>query len=147
MVPSAIVLLPSLPLASNGKVDRQSLPAPGTTRADGDCVAPRDVTERQLAQIWEEILGVHPVGVTDNFFELGGHSLLAGRLLARVRERYQVDVSLGAFFAAPTVAGLATTIVQRLAEGVEAATVARVLEELRGLTDEAVRGLLGGAGD
>jgi amino acid adenylation domain-containing protein len=147
MVPSAIALLPSLPLASNGKVDRQSLPAPGTTRADGDCVAPRDVTERQLAQIWEEILGVHPVGVTDNFFELGGHSLLAGRLLARVRERYQVDVSLGAFFAAPTVAGLATTIVQRLAEGVEAATVARVLEELRGLTDEAVRGLLGGAGD
>jgi hypothetical protein len=146
MVPSAFVLLPSLPLTSSGKVDRKNFPAPGTARPDGDYVAPRDRTERQLVQIWEEILGTHPVGVTDNFFDVGGHSLLAGRLLARLRERFRVDVSLGAFFAAPTVTGLAVAIVQKLAESVEAEVVAHALEQLRGITDETARRLLDGAG-
>jgi len=69
MVPSAFVLLTSLPLTSSGKVDRRSLPAPDSSRADTDYVAPRDAMELQLAQLWEELLGVRPVGVTADFFE------------------------------------------------------------------------------
>src|SRR5207302_3947389 len=146
MVPSAFVLLPALPLTSSGKVDRRNLPAPDPTRPDGDYVAPRDMLERQLAQLWEDLLGVHPVGAADNFFELGGHSLLAGRLLARVRERFHVDVSLRTFFTAPTVADLATAIVQKLAEGADAASMTRMLAELWNLSDEAPGRLLGDMG-
>ena len=146
MVPSAFVLLPALPLTSSGKVDRRSLPAPDPTRPDGDYVAPRDMLERQLAQLWEDLLGVHPVGAADNFFELGGHSLLAGRLLARVRERFHVDVSLRTFFTAPTVADLATAIVQKLAEGADAASMTRMLDELWNLSDEDAGRLLGDMG-
>ena len=102
--------------------------------------------ELQLAQLWEDLLGVHPVGVTADFFELGGHSLLAGRVLARVRERFHVEVSLRAFFGAPTVAGLATAIVQKLAERAEAGVLTGALEDLRGLSDEDARRRLGDQG-
>jgi acyl carrier protein len=103
--------------------------------------------ELQIAQMWEEILGVHPVRVTDNFFEVGGHSLLAGRLLARVQERFHVNVSRRAFFAAPTVTGLATAVVKRLVECSDAGTMTRTLEELRELSDEEARRRLSDAGN
>jgi len=77
---------------------------------------------------------------------LGGHSLLAGRLLARVRERFHVDVSLRAFFAAPTVASLAAAIVQQGAEGAEAGALPCALEDLGGLSDEDARRLLSDPG-
>jgi len=74
MVPSAFVMLDSMPLTPNGKVDRQALPAPEGLRHDLDrsFIAPRDELERRLARIWERVLGVRPIGVRDNFFDLGG---------------------------------------------------------------------------
>ena len=86
MQPAAIVLLESLPLMSNGKVDRRLLPVPEPTRqnARSEYVAPSQGVQQQLVQLWEELLQVHPIGIHDNFFELGGHSLLALRLLDRM---------------------------------------------------------------
>src|SRR5207342_2117101 len=79
MVPSAFVFLDSLPLTSNGKVDRQALPVPSQNRAELEesFVAPRTPTEEMLAGIWAQLLHVEQVGIHDSFFDLGGHSLLA----------------------------------------------------------------------
>ncbi|MFB2973203.1 amino acid adenylation domain-containing protein [Aerosakkonema sp. BLCC-F183] len=112
MVPSAYVMLKALPLTPNGKVDRRSLPAPERVRPDLEAVfvAPRTPVEKMLADIWAEVLGIEKVGVYDNFFELGGHSLLMTQLLAKVRNTFQVSLSLGSMFEAPTVAGMSDRI-------------------------------------
>ncbi|MCA1992324.1 MAG: amino acid adenylation domain-containing protein [Coleofasciculus sp. S288] len=112
MVPSAFVMLDTLPLTPNCKVDRKALPAPNQMRSllEEAFVAPRNPVEAQLAEMWGQVLGVERVGVRDSFFELGGHSLLAAQLLARVRETFQVELPLLALFEAPTVAQLARTI-------------------------------------
>jgi len=84
MVPSALVVLPALPLTANGKVDRRALPAPERAQpARGAYVAPGSETEERLAGIWATVLGVQRVGVEDNFFELGGDSILAIQVIAR----------------------------------------------------------------
>jgi amino acid adenylation domain-containing protein len=110
MVPTAIVVLPKLPLTANGKLDRRALPDPETARADSDYVAPGTTTEELLAEIWRGVLDVKRVSIHDNFFELGGHSLLATQVIARVHDTLEVELSMRQFFAAPTVAGLATVI-------------------------------------
>ncbi|HSF43554.1 MAG TPA: beta-ketoacyl synthase N-terminal-like domain-containing protein, partial [Thermoanaerobaculia bacterium] len=71
---------------------------------------PRNVEEEALAVVWQELLGVLPVGVHDDFFELGGHSLLGTQVIARLREAFGVDLPLEALFDAPTVARLATAL-------------------------------------
>ena len=112
MVPSAFVLLESLPLTPGGKVDRQALPAPEEAAAEPEntYAAPRTPTEELLAGIWARVLNVPRVGVHDNFFQLGGHSLLATQLISRVRQVFKVELALRTLFAAPTVAELARRI-------------------------------------
>jgi amino acid adenylation domain-containing protein len=112
MVPSAFVSLPALPRNANGKLDRKALPAPESPAAGttGEPVAPRDEIEAEMAAIWQRLLGVERVGIFDNFFELGGHSLLANRVVAAVRQTFQVEIPLRALFLEPTVAGLADAI-------------------------------------
>jgi amino acid adenylation domain-containing protein/thioester reductase-like protein len=112
MVPSAFVLLKSLPLTSNGKVDRRALPAPEQTRPELEAiyVAPRTPVEKQLAEIWAKLLGFEKVGIQDNFFDLGGHSLLITQLLAQVRDTFKVNLSLSSLFELPTVANIAEKI-------------------------------------
>jgi acyl carrier protein len=114
MVPAAIVLLEALPLTPNGKVDRRALPVPDTARPELQeaFVAPRDNLELQLAQIWEDVLNVRPIGVTDNFFNLGGHSLLAVRLMAQIQQQFGQNLPLATLFQAPTIEQLATTVRQ-----------------------------------
>ncbi len=73
-------------------------------------VAPRDETERAVAEIWQGLLGLERVGVDDNFFDLGGHSLLATQVMSRLRDALGVDLPLDALFAAPTVAGMAAAV-------------------------------------
>ncbi|WP_164021359.1 non-ribosomal peptide synthetase, partial [Pyxidicoccus trucidator] len=112
MVPSAIVVLDTMPLAPGGKVDRKALPAPSEARRDEavEHVAPRTPTEDLLAGVWAQLLGVERVGVHDNFFELGGHSLLATQLASRVRAAFQVELPLRDLFSMPTVAALAARL-------------------------------------
>ncbi|MEW5861591.1 MAG: amino acid adenylation domain-containing protein, partial [Cyanobacteriota bacterium] len=112
MVPSAYVMLESLPLTPNGKVDRRGLPAVDTLSFDikEDYVAPRDRVEEALAEIWAKVLGKEQVGVHDNFFELGGHSLLATQLTSRIRDAFQIELSVRNLFESPTVASLARHI-------------------------------------
>jgi len=109
MVPALFVPLDALPLMPNGKVDRRALPAPDRTRPELEkvFVAPRDDLELQLTRIWEEILGVRPIGVRDNFFELGGHSLLAARLFASIENRLGKKLPLATVFQGATVEHLA----------------------------------------
>ncbi|MFD0784843.1 MFS transporter, partial [Micromonospora azadirachtae] len=87
MVPAAFVTLDALPLSPNGKLDRRALPAPVVTReASVALVEPRDDTERLLAGIWSEVLGVPTLGIDDDFFDLGGHSMLATQVVAKIRK-------------------------------------------------------------
>ncbi|HEY0738045.1 MAG TPA: amino acid adenylation domain-containing protein [Herpetosiphonaceae bacterium] len=112
MIPSAFVLLDAFPLTPNEKVDRQALPVPDLAQLMpvGELVAPRTPTEELLAGIWAGTLGLSQIGMDDHFFELGGHSLLATQVLSRVRETFQVELPLHSFFAAPTIAELASVI-------------------------------------
>jgi acyl-coenzyme A synthetase/AMP-(fatty) acid ligase/acyl carrier protein len=108
MVPQAFVWLDELPLLANGKIDRRALPPPDWGRDESRVfVAPRTATERQLASIWADILGVTQVSVHDDFFDLGGHSLMAAQFVARVTDSLQVGLPLRRLFDAPTIASLA----------------------------------------
>jgi amino acid adenylation domain-containing protein len=112
MVPAEWVKLERLPLTANGKLDRRRLPAPSDARqlSEESYVAPRDALELQLVQIWESLLGVHPIGVKDNFFELGGHSLLAVGLMAKIRAAIGRELPLSALFQGATVENLASML-------------------------------------
>jgi amino acid adenylation domain-containing protein len=117
MVPSAFVALAALPLTPAGKVDRRVLAAldlaPAPEEEGRAFAAPRTPVEEILAAAWQEVLGVERVGVRDDFFALGGHSLLATRILSRLRGAFSaspIELSLRAFFAEPTVAGLARRV-------------------------------------
>jgi len=116
MVPSAFVLMGSMPLTQHGKINRKALPAPEQARPElADIyIAPRTQTEKDLASMFAHILGVTQVGLHDNFFELGGHSLLATQLLSRLREAFpEKGIPLHQIFEFPTVAGLAREIEAR----------------------------------
>ncbi len=112
MVPSSWVALSALPVTSNGKLDRAALPVPASTRAASEMsyLGPRDELELRLAAIWEEILGVGPIGMRDDFFTLGGHSLLAMRLAASIRASLGQELPLASLFIASTVEGLAALL-------------------------------------
>ena len=108
-MPAAIMVMESLPLTVNGKLDRRALPAPEFISAVA-YGAPRDQREQVLAALFGEVLGVTRVGLDESFFDLGGHSLSATRLMARVRAELDVEVPIRALFETPTVAGLAEWI-------------------------------------
>jgi acyl carrier protein len=110
MVPSAFVILDSLPLNQNGKVDKKALPAPAAGARGRDHVPPQGRVQEVVAAVWKDVLGLQSVGAHDNFFDLGGHSMLAARLLGRLRDAFAVDVPLRSLFQQPTVAGLADVI-------------------------------------
>ena len=87
MVPGIWVPLAGMPLTVNGKINRKALPEPDTHQSTtADYVGPRNITERKLAGIWQELLGIAKIGIYANFFELGGHSLITVRLLAQIRK-------------------------------------------------------------
>ncbi|MEH1781195.1 MAG: amino acid adenylation domain-containing protein [Nostoc sp.] len=115
MIPSHFVVLESLPLNSNGKVDRKALPQPEIRSLDlFNFVAPRTSIEEMLADIWAKTLGVDEVGIYDNFFELGGHSLLAAQIINQVRVSLGVELPFARLLEFPTVAGLAKVVGEAL---------------------------------
>jgi acyl carrier protein len=113
MVPSAVVLLPELPVTPNGKVDRKALPAPERPAPSSDgSDRPRGPVEEILAGIWCDVLQLQSVGAQDDFFELGGHSLLATQVVTRIRESFGVELPLRGLFEASTLTELAARIEQ-----------------------------------
>jgi amino acid adenylation domain-containing protein len=111
MVPASLTLLTELPLTPNGKLDRRALPAPvWEEQGAAMFAAPRTPTEIAIAEIWREILGVDQVGIEDDFFHLGGHSLLAARVVTKVRERFEMELSVRALFEHPTLAAFTAQV-------------------------------------
>jgi len=111
MVPGAFVALDSFPLTPSRKLDRRALPpVRPEAREVSVTAAPETATQRAVAAIWAEVLGLAQVGVEDGFFDLGGHSLKATQVLSRIRQRFGVDLPLRRLFEAPTVAGLAKAV-------------------------------------
>ncbi|MCF5710646.1 amino acid adenylation domain-containing protein, partial [Pseudomonas syringae] len=110
MVPAAYVRLDSLPLTSNGKLDRKALPAPNQSALLNRAYeAPQGETEIAIALLWQELLGVEQVGRFDHFFELGGHSLLAVKLIERMRQ-LELNADVRVLFGQPTLAALAAAV-------------------------------------
>ncbi|WP_394620024.1 amino acid adenylation domain-containing protein [Lentzea sp. JNUCC 0626] len=116
MVPSAFVMLDSLPLNANGKVDRRALPEPdwAVSRPTGR-IAPQTPAEHAVAAVWAEVLGAEPdqVGAQDDFLTMGGDSIQALRAVSRLRTALDVSLSTKDLLDARTVAGLAELITGR----------------------------------
>ncbi|BAY78313.1 McnE protein [Nostoc linckia NIES-25] len=110
MLPSAFVILESLPLTQNGKVDRRALKAISYTDNSKKFVQARNQLEMQLIQLWSKILKVDKISVQDNFFDLGGHSLLASYLMTQIQQQFGKNLPLTTLFQNPTVEQLATII-------------------------------------
>ena len=112
MVPADIVFLETLPLTSNGKIDRKSMPAPAHDRSllENKFIAPRTPHEKEIARIWGEVMSLENPGIHDNFFELGGHSLLATRVISRINFTFGIQLPLRELFESPTIAGLAQSL-------------------------------------
>jgi amino acid adenylation domain-containing protein len=119
MVPSAFMMLDQFPLTPSGKVNRRALPVPEMLPFEREMayVAPRTRTEKMMAEIWAEVLGIKQVGIEDNFFALGGHSLLATQVLSRARQAFQVEIPLRHLFKQPTIESLAQYIEAKAQEG------------------------------
>jgi amino acid adenylation domain-containing protein len=112
MVPGWILMLDEMPLTPNTKIDRDALSKrdlPGLGLTD-EFVAPRDVLEFKVTEIWEKVLDVRPIGVRDNFFNLGGHSLAAVRLMAQLRDAFGRELPLSILFQNGTVEQLASML-------------------------------------
>lgn len=113
MVPSEFLLLPKLPLTSNGKIDPKALPDPGLSKAgqSKNYAAPKTNMEKLIASIWADLLGLEKIGIYDDFFELGGHSLIAFQAMARLEKETGKRLPLASLFEAPTVEKLALMVV------------------------------------
>ena len=112
MIPASFIPLEAFPLSPNGKLARQALPEPDSTRPDLEAPhqAPRDGVEERVAAIWSQTIGVQGIGIHDDFFELGGNSLSATRVMAGIRDAFGKELPLRALFEEPTVAGLAALL-------------------------------------
>jgi len=137
MVPSVFVMLDTLPLTANGKVDRGALPPLEQQRPqrEFDHVAPRTPTEEKLATIWADVLKAESLSMHDNFFELGGDSLAASRIISRVIQSFQLELPLRALLEAPTVAQMAGVIEGNHDRHATDADLARMLSEVEAMTE------------
>jgi amino acid adenylation domain-containing protein len=116
MIPAHFVVLSSLPLSPNGKVDYRALP-PVRFSTGSAATAPRNDIEVKLQAIFAEVLGRAEIGIDDNFFRVGGHSLLAARAAARIGDAFGVSLALSTFLEAPTVMGLAMRVASLISSG------------------------------
>jgi acyl carrier protein len=120
MIPAAFVTLGRMPLSPNGKLDRRALPAPEWGVPDRTRhVEPRTDTERAIADIWVEVLGVEAVGVEDNFFELGGDSIRSMLITSRSRAAFGIHLTPRDVLSARTVANLANLVEEKILDELE----------------------------
>lgn len=116
MVPARIILLHEFPLTSSGKVNRKALSAMEVGQAEGNAyVAPRDVREAELVLIWEQVLGYTGPGIFDDFFRIGGDSILAIRLISKINQQYNANLSIAQLYEYNNIAALSAYIGQQIA--------------------------------
>ncbi|MBV1884765.1 MAG: AMP-binding protein, partial [Gammaproteobacteria bacterium] len=143
MIPSAFMVLPSIPVTANGKVDRKELLKIKVELShQQEFVPPRNETEEILATLWGEVLRLDAIGVKDNFFDLGGHSLLATQVISRVKETFQVELSLSVLFENQTIENMAIHILEQEAKSVDMDIMAELLAELEDLDGADLEGIL-----
>lgn len=137
MVPSKFIKIARLPLTTHGKVDRAALPPPTPANILGDdqLDPPQSEVEHWLAELLTNLLGVDRIGRDDNFFRLGGHSLMGAQLIAKIQERFGVELSLRKLFDHPSVHGIASEIDNLIRSQLNAMSdeeARRVLDSLSG---------------
>lgn len=112
MIPQKMIPIENLPLTPNGKVDRKALPNPNHEHfhSDREIVKPRKGIERDISEVWKEVLPEKDIGIYDNFFDLGGHSLLLVRVRSQLMKRFHRDISMVDMFKHPTIASLASLL-------------------------------------
>jgi acyl carrier protein len=144
MIPSNFVVLDEFPLTTNGKLDRQALPAPEGHRAELSeaFISPTTPVEEVLAEIWADVLELDHIGINDNFFDIGGHSLLAMMVISRVRETLEIEPPLRTMFESPTVAKFAAAILRDEDERAGVEMKAQLLLKLSQLSDDEVEAML-----
>lgn len=138
MVPARLIFLDALPVSRNGKVDRRALPLPGRSRPELDTplVTPRNSLEKDLEQIWREVLELDQIGMDDNFIDLGGDSLAATRVISRVIAKVGIEIPLQSLFQSPTVAAMARAISQFGIKRLDQDDLAKLLDELESLDEK-----------
>ena len=140
MVPADFIVLDALPLTSNGKLDRTALLAidEANRTISNNVAPPPNPLHAQLLEIWQGVLGSRAIGLNDNFFDVGGHSLLATQVVSRIRQSLQAEVPLRTMFEAPTIEGLAITVLQKQAEAINEDDVFSTLAEMESLSEEEI---------
>jgi amino acid adenylation domain-containing protein len=138
MVPARFVFLDALPVSPNGKIDRKALPIPGRSRPElaTPLIPHQTPLEKDLAQIWCDVLDLDQIGIHDNFIDLGGDSLAATRIVSRVVARFEIEIPLGALFESPTVAQMACVISQYEMNKLDQKELAKILDELESLEEK-----------
>ena len=144
MIPAGFVELESIPLTPNGKANRKALlKHEYKVEQSVEFIPPRNETEEILANIWAEMLELDAVGVKDNFFDLGGHSLLATQIIARVKDHFQIELSLSALFETPTIENMAVNILTQEAQTADLDAMSQLLAELEDMDSEDLKDILG----
>jgi acyl carrier protein len=137
MVPATFMVLDRLPASPNGKLNRNTLPLPDDARSElaREFVPPSTPVEQAVAEIFSEVLEIPTVGLHDDFFELGGHSLLAARVVTRLRDRFQIEITPRFLFESSAVKEVASRVSELLVEGTDDDEMAAMLAELAELED------------
>src|SRR5207249_5043922 len=117
-------------VAPASSADPEGLPLYAQPELAHELVAPRDTLERQIAGIWQALLGFDTISIHDDFFDLGGHSLLLTQLVSRLRDEYQVNIQLAEVFDHRTIARMAILVTQAQAEMMDSDALAALLDEL-----------------
>jgi acyl carrier protein len=145
LVPRVIVVVDALPLTANGKIDRAALRAMGAgpVAPSASYVPPETATQRLIASMWAELLGIERIGLHDDVWTLGWHSLVATQGLARLRETFQVELPFRALLESSTVAQAAEAVA-RACRGLDVAdAIAELAESVMAMSDGEARRLLG----
>ena len=144
MIPPVLIRVDSMPLTPGGKIDRKALPSAGQYMAENEegVELPRTRLEEVLVSLWAEVLDLDEVGIHSDFFKIGGHSILASRLVARIRETFQVDLALRTIFEVPTIAQLAEVIAVSPEEKWRVEKIAELLISIAGYSNDEVDALL-----
>lgn len=137
MVPATFMVMEKLPVSPNGKLNRSALPLPDDARPElaREFVPPSTPVEQAVAEIFSEVLEVRTVGLHDDFFELGGHSLLAARVVTRLRDRFQIEMTPRFLFESPSVKEMASRISELLMQDTNDDEMAAMLAELAELEE------------